>query len=233
MTSAKKPAAGKMSQKAEAMIAELHRSGLTERAIQYRLRKELEEKVTLRAIIRRKARLETEIGTKKLFKQRGADIVQKFLDTVKEGGDVGDLQAVLEQAVYFDCLRRYAADEDGFLKDVNPKDLLKITHDYQKARLRKASSPNSSNGARFAFLPAHAIELLQVVEESFADSPELKAAFEKRRDGVMKKIKPMFDRDEFESAVEEFEQMQKIREKFEQSIADNGIRKRSNSRATA
>ena len=233
MTSAKKPATGQISQKAEAMIAELHRSGLTERAIQYRLRKELEEKVTLRTIARRKARLEAEIGTKKLFKQKGADIVQKFLDTVKEGKDVGDLQAVLEQAVYFDCLRRYAADEDGFLKDVNPKDLLKITHDYQKARLRQASSPNSSNGTRFAFSPAHAIELLQVVEESLSDSPELKDAFAQRRAGVMKKIKPMFDRGEFESATEDFEQMQKIREKYEQSKSDNGIRKRDNSRATA
>ena len=233
MTSAKKPATRKISQKAEAMIAELHRSGLTERAIQYRLRKELEEKVTLRTIARRKARLEAEIGKKKLFKKKGADIVRKFLETVKEGKDVGDLQAVLEQAVYFDCLRRYAADEDGFLQDVNTKELLKITHDYQKVRLRQALSPNSSNGARFAFSPVHAIELLQVVEESLSDSPELKAAFAKRREGVMKKIKPMFDRDEFESATEEFEQMQKIREKYEQSIADNGIRKRSNSRATA
>ena len=152
---------------------------------------------------------------------------------MKEGIDVGDLQAVLEQAVYFDCLRRYAADEDGFLQNINSKDLLKITHDYQKARLRKGLSPNSSNGARFAFSPAHAIELMQVVEESLSDNPSLKAAFAQRREGVMKKIKPMFDRDEFETAAEEFDQMQKIREKYEQSIADNGLRKRSNSRATA
>ena len=233
MTSAKKTAVESVSQKAEAMIAELHRSGLTTRRIQNQLKKALGEKVTLKAITRRKARLETEIGTKKLFKKKGADIVRKFLDTVKEGGDVGDIQAVLEQAVYFDCLRRYADDEDGFLQDVNTKELLKITHDYQKVRLRKALSPNSSNGERFAFSPAHAIELLQVVEESFADSPSLKAAFAKRREGVMKKIKPMFDRDEFETATEDFEQMQKIREKYEQSKSDNGIRKRSNSRATA
>ncbi len=233
MTSARKTAAEKVPPKAEAIIAELLRSGMTPRRIQNRLRKELGEKVTLNAITRRKVRLEREIGTKKAFKKKGADIVQKFLDGVKEGGDVSDLQAVLEQAVYFDCLRRYAADEDGFLNDMNPKDLLKITHDYQKARLRKAAAGPDSGNSKFAFSPVHAIELLGIVEESLSDSPELKAAFAVRRDGLLEKIKPMFNRDEFETASEDFETMRKIRRKYEMSKSEGDGRKRGNSRATA
>ena len=173
------------------------------------------------------------IGTKILFKKKGADMVRKFLDTAKEGGDISDLQAVLEQAVYFDCLRRYAADEDNFLMDVNTKELLKITHEYQKVRLRQSLSTSSSNGDRFGFSPVHAIELLSVVEETLSDLPELKKAFASRRESVMEKIKPLFNKEDFESASEDFQAMQKIREKYELAMKKNDGNKRKNGSATS
>lgn len=234
MTSARKHAPAAVSPEAEAVIAEGLRAAHTPHKIQRRVRKDFGEKITLKAIALKKENHEREIGTKKQFKKKGADIVRRFLEKAKEGGDVSDLQAVLEQAVYFDCLRRYAADEDGFLKNVNSKDLLKITHDYQKARLQKLGAKPDSKNSKLPFSPAHAIQLLGIVEESLSDSPDLKAAFAGRREGLMKKIKPMFNREEFEAAAEDCETMQRIREKYELSKPGKSSgAKRGNSRATA
>jgi len=232
MTSAVKNIARTVSPEAEVLIADGLRAGHTPRTIQTRIRKKLEEKITLKTISQKKENHDRQVGTKKLFKQKGADIVRKFLEKAKEGGDVSDLQAALEQAVYRDCLRRYAAEEDNFLQDVNTKELLKITHDYQKARLRAASA-NSSNGARFTFSPVHAIELLGIVEESLSDSPELKTAFASRRETLMKKIKPLFNREDFEAASDDYDAMQKIREKYELSKQKHGGKERGNASATA
>ena len=215
MTSALKSRA-RLSPAGEALVAEGVQAGHTIHKIQRKLRVELKEKISLKTLAQKKENHQRKIGTKKLFKKKGADMVRNFLEKAKEGGDVSDLQAVLEQAVYFDCLRRYAADEDNFLQDVNTKELLKITHDYQKARLRQASA-SSSNGAKSAFSPVHAIELLGIVEESLADIPELKSAFLKRRESVMEKIKPLFNPEEFKAASEDYEALQKIREKYELS----------------
>jgi len=232
MTSAAGKNADLLSPEAETLVAEGVRAGDTPHKIQRKLRKELGKKITLKTLSQKKEIHDRQIGTKKLFKKKGADIVRKFLDTAKEGGDVSDLQAVLEQAVYFDCLRRYAADEDNFLQDVNTKELLKITLDYQKAKLRTVSA-NSSNGAKFAFSPVHAIELLGIVEESLSDSPELKRAFASRKDNVMKKIKPLFNAEDFEAASDDYEAMQKIREKYELSKQKIGGKERGNASATA
>lgn len=204
-----------MSPAAQALIAEGVRAGHTTYKIQRKLRVELKEKISLKTLAQKKENFERQVGTKKLFKKKGADMVRNFLEKAKDGGDVSDLQAVLEQAVYFDCLRRYAADEDNFLMDVNTKELLKITHDYQKARLRQLVSPKTLNGGKYGFSPVHAIELLSIVEETFADLPELKKVFASRREAVMEKIKPLFNKDDFEAASEDFRAMQKIREKYE------------------
>jgi len=231
MTSAVKNVARIVSPEAEILIADSLRAGLSPRQIQRRLREELEEKITLKTISQKKENHDKQIGTKKHFKKKGADIVRKFLEKAKEGDDVSDLQAVLEQAVYFDCLRRYAADEDNFLQDVNAKDLLKITHDYQKARLRQLATV--SNGSRFSFSPVHAIELLGIVEESFSDDPELKKAFAARKDKVMKKIKPLFNAEDFEAAGDDYEAMQKIRQKYELSKQTGSAEKRGNCSASS
>ena len=220
-----------VSPEAEVLIADGLRAGRTPRQIQTLIRKKLEEKVTLKTISQKRENHQSRIDTKKLFKKKGADIVRKFLEKAKEGGDISDQQAVLEQAVYFDCLRRYAADEDNFLQDVNTKDLLKITHDYQKAKLRQLAG--ASNGAKFAFSPVHAIELLGIVEESFSDSPELKEAFASRRDNLMKKIKPLFNAEDFEAASDDYEAMQRIRAKYELSKQKIGGKERGGASAAA
>ena len=217
---------------AEAIISDGVRAGHTIHKIQRKLREELKEKISLKTLAQKKEGHDKQIGTKKLFKKKGADIVRKFLDRAKEGGDVSDLQAVLEQAVYFDCLRRYASDEDNFLQEVNTKELLKITHDYQKARLRQLVSPKALNGGKFAFSPVHAIELLSVVEETLSDLPELKRAFASRRESVMEKIKPLFNKDDFEAASEDFRAMQKIREKYELAMQESGKERRNGSAAS-
>lgn len=225
-------AENKISPQVRVMMDEGLSGRLTVRQIQTRIRKNMGEKITLREITMRKEEYEHGVGKKKFFKQKGADMVCKFLEGAKEGADVSDLQAVLEQAVYFDCLRRYANDEDGFLESINTKDLLKITSDYQKLRLKRATG-DGGNGIKVSAVSS--LNLLDAVEESFSNDPELKKAFASRKPLLIEKMKTLFGKGEFDTAKEDYETMQKIVEKHELSKlagSDSGGRG-ANGRATA
>jgi len=208
----------KISQQVRIMVDEGLSTKLSVRRIQARIRKNMGEKITLREITLRKDEYEHGVGRKKFFKQKGAGMVRKFLEGAKEGTDVSDLQAVLEQAVYFDCLRRYVTDEDAFLENINTKDLLKITSDYQKLRLKR---DGASGGGSEKVSSASFLNLLNVIEKSFSNEPELQKAFVSRKPQIIEKMKPLLGKGELEAAKEDYETMQKIRERYELSkLAD-------------
>jgi len=227
----KRPAGG-LSPEAEMVVRNGARSGHSVHKIQKDIRESLGEKATQKQIARRMEECLRNTDTKKRFKKKGADIVAKFLEGAREGADVRDLQAVLEQAVYFDCLRRYASDEN-FLLDMSPRDLLKITSEYRKQKLKSASEKAAAAGSKFPFSPVHALEIIALVEESLADAPELRAAVAKRKDTVLKKIEPLFNRREFETAKEDYETMQRIRERYERSKLEGAPHAGSNGTASA
>ncbi|GMT42513.1 MAG: hypothetical protein IEMM0002_0924 [bacterium] len=224
-----KRAENRISPQAAAIIAEGITNKQTAHKIQRRIRKHLDEKVTLREILRSSDEYRQKIDTKKVFKKKGADIVRKFLKGIKKGTDVSDLQTVLEQAVYFDCLRRYADEEDTFLQKINPKDLLKITSDYQKLRLQRLGE--KSNGKKQSFSADTALKILDVIEKSLSNKPELQKDFAQSKPELIEKIKPLFNRDELEAAKEDYKTMQRIRERYELSKLVGS--KRTNGRATA
>jgi len=147
------------------------------------------------------------VNAKRFLKKTGADIVREFLEGIREGEDVSTLQAVLEHAVYIDCLRRYASRKNGVaLLDV--KEIIKITNDYRKlhissARAGVAGSARGKVSARFV------MELLEIVEAGLADSPSLTAHFRDRKPALIDRLKSLLGRDE----EPEIELLQKLNEK--------------------
>ncbi|MFQ5432928.1 MAG: hypothetical protein ACE5EN_10530, partial [Nitrospinota bacterium] len=81
----------RLSPEAEALISDGMRAGHTVHKIQRDLRNKLGEKISLKTLSQKKDSHDRQVGTKKLFKKKGADIVRKFLEKAKEGGDVSDL----------------------------------------------------------------------------------------------------------------------------------------------
>ncbi|HEB72202.1 MAG TPA: hypothetical protein ENI77_06220 [Nitrospirae bacterium] len=67
-------------------------------------------------------------------KKEGALLIEKFLSNAKEGVEVGDLSALLEQAVYRDILRRYAQSGEP-LVSMTIEQLLNLDLKYRNTRL--------------------------------------------------------------------------------------------------
>jgi len=67
-------------------------------------------------------------------KKEGALLIEKFLNSAKEGVEVGDLSALLEQAVYRDILRRYARSGEPLIS-MTMEQLLNLDLKYRNTRL--------------------------------------------------------------------------------------------------
>ncbi len=147
------------------------------------------------------------VNAKRVLKKTGADIVREFLEGVREGEDVSTLQAVLEHAVYIDCLRRYASRKNGVAR-LDVKDIIKITNDYRKLHISSvragvADSAREKVSARFV------MELLDIVEAGLKDTPSLAAHFRNRKPALVGRLKSLLDREE----EPEIELLQKLNEK--------------------
>ena len=70
-------------------------------------------------------------------KKEGAQLIEKFLNGAKEGAEVDDLAALLEQALYRDILRRYA-DSGEPLVSMTMEQLLNLDLKYRNTRLAQA-----------------------------------------------------------------------------------------------
>lgn len=67
-------------------------------------------------------------------KKEGAQLIEKFLNSAKDGVEVDDLAALLEQAVYRDILRRYAESGEP-LVSMTMEQLLNLDLKYRNTRL--------------------------------------------------------------------------------------------------
>jgi hypothetical protein len=70
-------------------------------------------------------------------KKEGAQLIEKFLSGVKDGAEVDDLAALLEQALYRDILRRYANSGEP-LVSMTMEQLLNLDLKYRSTRLAQA-----------------------------------------------------------------------------------------------
>lgn len=91
-----------------------------------------------------------ELSAKGEAKREGARIIHEFLDNARQGADVDDMAALLEQALYRDILRRYAAAGDP-LVSMTMDELLKLAVAYSasvQARRRdgKGGAKEAENG---------------------------------------------------------------------------------------
>lgn len=77
-----------------------------------------------------------EMNARSDAKREGARLVRGFLKMAKEGADIDDMAAALEQAVYRDILRRYAEAGDP-LVSMTMEQLLRLDLSYRSARLSK------------------------------------------------------------------------------------------------
>lgn len=77
-----------------------------------------------------------ERSVKSEAKKEGSRIVREFLEKAKNGVDVDDMEAALEQAVYWDILRRYAQAGDAFVS-MTMEQILKLEISYRAARLAR------------------------------------------------------------------------------------------------
>lgn len=205
----------KLSPDAEKIISGGLRCGDSAKKIQNRIKKELDEKVAQKTINNLKTVYDRSLRTKRFFKKKGADIVREFLEKAKGGTDVSDLQAVVTQAVYTDLFRRYESEDDA-LKGIGMKDLLMLTRDYQKLNLackRAMEITNSKTGTT----ALQSVQLLDLMESAFDDDPALKKAVAERRPAIMEKFKSLFGSEEFHSAMEDYESLQQVKEKYEES----------------
>ena len=95
----------------------------------------------------------SESGAKSEIKREGTRLVREFLHRAKEGADVDDMAAVLENAVYHDLLRRYA-DAGDPLVSMTMDQLLKLDLSYRSARLSKTKHEDAARDERMSKLAA-------------------------------------------------------------------------------
>lgn len=74
------------------------------------------------------------LNAKKEAKKEGSKLIEIFLADAKDGAEVDDMAALLEQALYRDILRRYMEDEDA-IKQIGLEQLLKLDISYRKIRI--------------------------------------------------------------------------------------------------
>ena len=79
---------------------------------------------------------------KRSAKKEGADLVEKFLQNARDGADVDDLAALIEQALYRDIVRRYAEGR-GEIDQLGISELFKLDISYRKIRLTREKAEKS------------------------------------------------------------------------------------------
>lgn len=105
-----------------------------------------------------------EISAKGEAKREGARIIHEFLDNARQGADVDDMAALLEQALYRDILRRYAASGDP-LVSMTMDELLKLAVAYS-ASVQARRKGDGKDGGKSAENGIYEIErLLKLFEE--------------------------------------------------------------------
>ncbi len=203
---------------AEKIITNGHRVGSKPRVIQKEIKSKLNERVLVKVISGKLSALDLRKEKILWLKRKGATIVREFLEKAKGDADTSVLQAVLANAVYHDLLIRYAGEE-GILEEIPIKDLLKITSDYEKLRLSALRSEKGSK-EKNGMNAGQAIELLDVFEKELNGNKELKKAFLEKKSGLTEKLKEIFSDEEFETAMVDYEALQKLKEKYERTRHD-------------
>ncbi len=203
-----------ISPKAQEMITDCLRRNMTPRQVQTKLRKSFGLRITQDEITMRRERYEKVSNTKLFFKRKGADIVQEFLEKARGGIDVSDLETVLTNAVYLDLLRRYAIESD----EINFKDLLKLTSDFRKTRIASLKAGVKTEKILDA---KNAFGLLSAFGQTLQGDEGLKGAFEKHKEQLLETMKTFFTEEEFDSARDDSETMQKLAESYERQKRAN------------
>ncbi|MGK7346297.1 MAG: hypothetical protein ACNS63_10880 [Candidatus Nitrospinota bacterium M3_3B_026] len=115
-----------------------------------------EREATIKVVQEAMEKISTQFSTRSRVKREGARIVEDFLKKAREGADVEDMAAVLENAVYRDILRRYADAADP-LAAMTMENILKLDLSYRSARLAKSKANGAggdSEAARIALRAA-------------------------------------------------------------------------------
>ncbi len=203
---------------AEKIITNGHRVGKSPKEIHRKIKSTLNETVFQKVIAERVSALDKRKEKILWLKRKGATIVREFLEKAKGDADTSALQAVLTNAVYHDLLIRYAGEE-GILEEIPIKDLLKITSDYEKLRLSSLRSEKGTK-AKNGMDASQAIGLLDIFEKELNGNKELKKVFLEKKSGLTEKLKEMFSDEEFETAIVDYEALQKLKEKYERTRHD-------------
>ncbi len=77
-----------------------------------------------------------EIAARSTAKKEGAALIDQYLANIKDGADVDDMTALIEQALYRDILRRYS-EADNALAHMTMGEVLKLDIAYRGARLNR------------------------------------------------------------------------------------------------
>ncbi|VAX15343.1 hypothetical protein MNBD_NITROSPINAE04-1950 [hydrothermal vent metagenome] len=166
-----------------------------------------EKPVTKSLVQKEMERIASERNVKYGAKREGALLVQEFLQKVKDGVEVDDMAAALEQAVYRDILRRYADAADPLIT-MTMEQVLKIDMSYRSARLakHKHESTSSVNGDL-------AIHSAKVMAESF--DRLLDIAEKPLREKIKKLRKPLVKWAEQKYGKENVNEIEKERNEIE------------------
>ena len=85
-----------------------------------------------------------QLSARSTAKQEGAEMVEQYLNNVRDGVDVDDMTTLLEQALYRDILRRYSQLDDP-LVGMTMEQVLKIDIAYRGSRLSRLKYEKDTN----------------------------------------------------------------------------------------
>jgi len=206
MTKKSKVTAIEFSREATEIITRGIEGGKSKQQIQKLIKDELGEKLTQKQIDEFMKGKKQKVSRSLLFKNSGAHIVREFLEKIKEGEDVSHIQAVLEHAVYVDCLNRYSVEEDAF-SDWDIKDVIKVTNDYKKMRLKSSAGEKLSG--------ALAAQLIHLIRGEFTRNSTLKKAYQVSEAALFGKLEKLVVEDSLKDELAELDYMQNLYEEFQ------------------
>ncbi|MDH5543005.1 MAG: hypothetical protein OEY64_08595 [Nitrospinota bacterium] len=205
-----RPTAAEISPEAKEIISRGIEDGKNAIQIQNSIRKSLNRTIPQKQITEYMQGKGEKVSRNLLFKNSGAQIVREFLEKIKVGEDVSHIQAVLEHAVYVDCLNRYSIEEDAF-GDWDIKDVIKVTNDYKKMRLKSTTGEKLSG--------ALAAKIIQLVRMELANDASLKKAYAKCEKSLIQKFEKLVAEEGLKDDLAELEQMQALYEQFQNNKA--------------